>query len=99
MQVARHVGRLGRNPYRWFVIAFFLSAAGACILLKSRNTSLPRGSDADAPEAGDRAAQPTGDGGQVFHCPHCGLLIQAERQSVTRTCPKCRMVIDEAHLA
>ena len=101
-KVARHAGRLGRNPVRWFVIAFFFSAAGVGMLLKSRNPSLPRSSDDAAPGAGDGAAQPTGDEGQVLHCPHCGLLIQAERASrrnVARTCPKCRMVIDEAYLA
>jgi len=101
-QVARYVGRSGHNPFRWFVIAFFFSAAGAGILFKSRKSDSRRSSNAAASGAEDRAAQPTDHGGQMLHCPHCGLLIPAERaapRGVNRTCPKCRMIIDEAYLA
>lgn len=103
-RMARMASKLGRNPYRWFFISFFLTALPATIVFwrdqmkrMSASQSLPgwsrrrqrRGQDGDAPHEGDPDAQQTAG---LQRCARCGSVLDPDQAGDGGArCPQCDM--------
>jgi len=101
VRVALQMRRIGRRPVRWFFITFFFTAIpSAVVLLRHRFAWLFRKDSRTARRSGDRPPDVARGAGRA--CPHCGLRIDLDEPAApsgVRTCPRCRMILDENYLA
>ena len=94
VRIAVRAARLGKSGVRWFFITFFGPAVPAMIRVQRYYV------EQQQKELADRKAAAAGPLG-ARRCPHCGGLLDLGDggASGVRTCPTCRLPLDETDLA
>ena len=98
VRVALSFRRTGRNPVAWFFITLFFTAVPAAVYMAWCH--FRHGGQA-TPDAAD-SARAKEDLSAARRCRHCGTVITDEQRPAPagiRTCPNCRLPIEEDHLA
>lgn len=104
-RMARIARSLGRSPYRWFFISFFLTALPATLVFwrdqmkrMRASESLPGFSRRVQPTRSE-TDEPEGAGDSVVRCRHCGAVLDGGEVFEAESCPRCGMILEQERYA
>ena len=103
VRMTLRMARIGRSPWLWFFITFFLTGIPAMIVLFRHDVSASKARRA----AAERQQTPAGGSGEgagappAGRCPHCRRVIAAGADELepVATCPHCNLPIEGTEIA